>query len=523
MAAIKLLSIEESRELDQKTIEGGFVSGEELMRRAGKAISSFIVSFCNERNLSREILLLAGKGNNGGDAFVTAFYLAQSGFTPKVLLTVPVDSLKEDALVHFNKMVQSQVPIAVLAKPGDLKSVLGQFRGDVLVDGLLGSGFKPPLSDFYSELIKQVNQSDFYVLAIDIPSGMGEDIPVENPCIQADITLTIGSVKDVMIAPANVNYVGRLYTLDIGFPRQVLNEFPSRIHIFHEMDCKFLLSRRRRNDHKGTFGHVLSIGGSLGTVGALILSGLGSLRSGAGLLSLYPEKEVRLAVHGKLTEAMTVNFDALLEKFVAGKPREIGDALQKFDALCLGPGLGVSRRSGHLMKAVLKSFKGPIVIDADGLNLLASGEIVLPKPARNIILTPHPGEAGRLLGLSPQEIEEGRLEAVKKLWDKFRATIVLKGANTLVGDASAPTLHLTGTPAMAQGGMGDVLSGIIAGFAAQGMTPLAAANLSVCLHGMSAEDLENRKGPFGFSASEVADNLPLIVKKFGRISRKTEF
>lgn len=520
MPPFKLLSCEQSRELDRKTIDQGYATGEELMRRAGKAIAARVMEVCQARQFSKEILLLAGKGNNGGDAFVAAFYLCQSGFDPKILLTTPQEDIRSEALIHFKKLEKLPIPIASALKIQEIKMVLNQFKGDVIIDGLLGTGFKPPLSDFYQEVIGIINQTHAYIVSIDIPSGLSH-VKSESPVIMADQTLSLGTVKDVLVSSGNIDYSGRVIPVDIGFPTQLVNEFYSNIHVFDQADCRLYLHRRLRSAHKGKFGHVLIVGGSFGMSGAAILSAYGALRSGCGRVSVYTENESRPIVHSAIPEAMTIDFDHLVEKWRKRKSTELRKALEIYSVLCIGPGLGKSPRAFHILKALGENFKGPVIMDADALNLLSLNPEIIEIFSKQRVLTPHPGEAARLLGVTTKDIESDRAQVILKLQKKYASTVVLKGANSLVSDSGVSTLHLTGTPAMAQGGMGDVLSGIIAGFSGQGLSPYDASNLGVCLHGLCAEYLEETKGPFGFMAKETADTLPLIVKKLGRFPKKS--
>lgn len=512
--SLKLLTIPESRELDAKTISLGFASSEELMRRAGKAIAEQIIKFIMQNNLSKEIILIAGKGNNGGDAFAAASFLFKNNFDPKIIISVPIDSIKNSALIHYNQMIQNPIPIAFIQNSNELKSLLNQFNGDVIVDGLLGTGFNPPLSDFYKEIINIINQTDFYILSIDIPSGM--TLNLDDTRIDSDITFTIGSVKDVLIERVNINSSGKIIPLDIGFPKHLINEFSSKISVFTESDCKNYLRRRKRNAHKGDFGRVLIIGGQFGFTGAAILSAKGAQRIGSGLVTVWTDKKSRSVIHSVLPEVMTVDFDQLISKV-----EDFKNIIKKYDAICVGPGLGQNNRSEKILKLILETAQCPILLDADALNIMSKSSINILEYKQKIIMTPHPGEAARLMSTSIDTIENNRIEMLFNMQRTYDATVVLKGSNTLVGFGGTATLHLTGTPAMSQGGMGDVLSGIITGFVAQGLNIYDASNIGVALHGLSANDLENRICSFGFSAAEVADNIPKIVKQFGRILRST--
>jgi NAD(P)H-hydrate epimerase len=375
-----------------------------------------------------------------------------------------------------------------------------------VVDGLLGTGFHPPLQKEYAEIIATLNAKDFWVFSLDVPSGMGEE---EAPrIVRADYTLTLGSFKQTFLK--HENRCGRIIPLDIGFPESVLCKRDSLypdVQVFMEDDLKKYFKRRSRNAHKGNFGHVLLIGGAYGLSGALVIAGLGALRSGCGLLTLMPEARSRDTVHVSLNEVMTVDRSALNLK-----------KIEKFDALAIGPGLSTSAKAVKLLSAILEIGCQPLVLDADALNLLADEKVFLKKINRPLILTPHPGEAARLLGKTVATVESDRFFAARTLRKKYNAWIVLKGAHTVVCGPEGIFLHLSGTPAMASGGMGDLLTGMIASFLAQGFSPWDACNASVALQGFAAEELEWDNGPFGILASEVAQHVPKILKKPGRIS-----
>jgi ADP-dependent NAD(P)H-hydrate dehydratase / NAD(P)H-hydrate epimerase len=516
MSEIIILSVEESRELDRKTIEGGHASGQELMRRAGEGIAGYTAELCNKKKFSKEILLLCGKGNNGGDAFVTALTLYENGFIPRLILTCSSSEICREAGIYYEKVTSLPLEIREIREASQFGEILDSFPGDILIDGLLGTGFKPPVKEFYGELIEQVNRSNLFVVSIDIPSGMNGDqeLQEKDKVIQADLTLAIGSVKHSLLTRRNLNHVGKLIPLDIGFPSSLIQKFHSPFSVFNTVDLKFLLPRRKRNSHKGNFGHVLLLGGSDDFLGALILCGHGAIRSGAGLVTLCPlQQENRNAIHIQLTETMTLDSRVCLST-----PRKgAADLLNKFDAIAIGPGLGTSSEALQLLKFILENGEGPLVLDADALNLLVKEGISLEAAGkRPVLLTPHPGEAARLLSCSIDEIENDRMSAILKLNKRWMSTVVLKGTHTLVSDSESCHLHLTGTPAMASGGMGDVLTGQIAGWLAQGLTPVQAADLAVALTGLAAEDLEDCYGPFGFTATQVAKNIPCIVKMLGR-------
>ncbi|MBN2143250.1 MAG: NAD(P)H-hydrate dehydratase [Candidatus Aureabacteria bacterium] len=522
MSEIKILSVEESQELDRKTIQGHHVRGQELMKRAGELVASHVADICIKKKFSKEILILCGKGNNGGDAYVAAYNLYEKGFVPRVILTCPSSEITRDAGIHYEKMFALPIDIREIKEPSQFGEILLSFTGNILIDGLLGTGFKPPIKEFYGALIDLVNEQKLFVVSIDIPSGMhgNEELQDHDKAIRADKTLTIGSVKPSLLKRKNINHCGQIMALDIGFPPSLIQSFHSPFSVFTLHDLKAALPKRKRNSHKGDFGHVLIIGGEKDFLGALVLAGLGSVKSGAGLVTLCPlQKESCAFLHVKLTEAMTLDPSVLLNT----SAKVIDGILQKFDAIGIGPGLGTSEEALQLLKIILRTgLLSPVVLDADALNLLAGKKIEPEKNnKRPLIMTPHPGEAARLLSTNVDEIENDRMSSILKLNKQWNATIVLKGSHTLVSDSAFCHLHLTGTPAMASGGMGDVLTGQIAGYLAQGFSPVQSCDLGVALAGLSAQDLEDQYGPFGFTATQMAENIPSTAKNLEKIEKKS--
>ncbi len=501
MSPLPILNFSESRKLDQDTIQSGLVSGFELMRRAGQAMAEKIAEICARKHFSKEILILAGKGNNAGDSFMVAKALLALGFFPNVFLTYPKECLKGDALLHFKKMEEAGVLFSESGTGTKIWNFLKTFSGDVVVDGLLGTGFNARSKSVeISEIIEALNASHFWVFALDIPSGMGER--GETFCVHADITLTVGAFKQTFLKRENVNLCGRIIPMDIGFPESS-KSLNSDARVFVQDDLKKHFKRRPRSAHKGNYGHVLLVGGAYGFSGALVLAGLGALRSGCGLLTLASETKTRNILHASLSEAMTLDLSKLNLK-----------EMEKFDAVGIGPGLGTSARAAQFLSAIVKTGSQPLVLDADVLNLLAMQKIFLKKSERLLVLTPHPGEAARLLECTVSEVESDRFSAARTLQKKQNAWIVLKGAHTVVCGPEGILLHLSGTPAMASGGMGDVLTGMITSFLAQGFSPWDACNVAVALQGLAAEELEWEIGPFGILASEVAKQVPCVMKTF---------
>jgi NAD(P)H-hydrate epimerase len=522
LRGVPVLSIAQTRELDRSVIGEGLVSGRELMRRAGRGIARKLERLCRLKGFSKKVLFLAGKGNNGGDAFAAASSLYRAGGVPRVLLTAPPESLRNEALWHFRRLETLPVRVERLSAVESLPGILEHFQGDVLVDGLLGTGFRPPLSSRLEALIQSINRSGLFTAAIDVPSGLvpGAERPEDHPSVRADMTFTVGAVKHELLEPRAVDRTGRIEWVDIGYPRERMEDPGTPFKAFHGETLRYLLPRRRRNAHKGCFGHALIVGGARGMAGAPLLAARAALRSGGGRVTVAADAACRLAANAALPEIMTASLDAP----VRGAPEALGALLEKFSSLCIGPGLGTSKWAARLFEAILASRGSrPLVLDADALNLWARPETrPADRPVPPVVWTPHPGEAARLLQTSPAAVQSDRRKALGLLVERLGGVVVLKGAHTLVGDGESTTVHLSGTPALAAPGMGDVLSGILVSLLGRGWDARSAADTAVALHGLAAEDLEDRTGPFGLLAGEIADHLPVFIRSLGLLRPPAE-
>ncbi len=514
MSQIKVLSIEQSRLLDKRTIEQKYVSSESLIERAGFQIAKVIAKICREKNYSDRILLIAGKGNNGGDVFAAADCLYSFGFKPEIITVCAFNDIRNESLIFYNKVKDLNINITESLKIDHFNKLINTFAGDIIVDGILGTGFKPPISDFYKALISELNKSKYHIISIDIPSGMS-DFPANNKyatddCVKASATISIGSVKSCFLKKENMPFTGKIYPVNIGFPKIIINELKSNMDIYLENDFEETFKKRKIDSHKGTYGHTLLVGGAFGFSGAIALCAKGALHSGSGLITVLCEESSRTIIHSSINEVMTKDLnDIFSESFSADINSD-----KKFQAICIGPGLGTDSSKLKILDFFLKNGNQPLVLDADALNLISLNKISLKEFSRDIILTPHPGEAARLLDCKVEDIEHNRFESARLLSEKYNACIVLKGTHTLVCKNDKFIVHLTGTPAMASGGMGDVLAGIISSLIGQGYNSFDASNIGVFLHGKTAEILELKRGPFGLGAGEVAYHLPETVKNF---------
>jgi NAD(P)H-hydrate epimerase len=495
---MKAVTTEQIRQLDQQTISLG-TPGEELMERAGYAVARATMKILR-RLEARSVLLFAGKGNNGGDAIVAARHLAGAGCQPALVLLCKRNELQGDPLAHFQKLV-SAVKVSELPSLEELAEVVGELEPAVVVDGLLGTGLSGEVREPYATAIKVINGLHRPVVAIDIPSGLDSDTgEVRGVCVRAQTTVTMGLPKIGLLKPAALEFVGRIETVDIGIPRKLLENIQSDVELVTAQDVAALLPARRRAAHKGDAGHLLVIAGSEGYTGAPILTAHAAARAGAGLVTLaVPRSIYRIVAASCPPEVMPwpAEFEKLDPTDFAG-----------FNAVAIGPGLGQQAGTQKLIWKVISGWFPPIVADADALNAVATGVVALKKLHKPLVVTPHPGEMGRLIGKTSKDVQANRWDVARGFAKEYGTVTVLKGAGTVIADTSGPMwINMTGNPGMAKGGMGDALTGIIGAFLAQGMGPAEAARAGVFIHGLAGDLASEAVGERAMLASDLIEHL----------------
>ena len=508
-----LTTAEQMKEMDRRTIEELGVPGLVLMENAGRGVVQVIGKLYPK---IRSAAVLAGKGNNGGDGFVIARYLHHQGVEVTVFLAGLKTLLKGDAAHNARLAEVCGVPLREIPEgfdPAGLKHDLE--AADVILDALLGTGLEKEVQGLYKELIALMNETSRPKLAVDIPSGLSSDSgqPL-GLCVQASATVTFGWPKrGHLLFPGSQN-VGRLLVVDIGIPPMFRPEAAERVELLSGDELLPWLPERRPDGHKGTYGHALILAGSTGKTGAAALAALGALRVGVGMVTLGVPAGLNPILEMKLTEAMTEPLPEG-ETGCLGRPalERIRAVLTGKRAWALGPGLSTSPGTQALIRALLKEeFPIPLVIDADGLTVLALHPECLTFLSGRAILTPHPGEMARLTGKTVQEIQADRIGTAREFAGRYGVVVVLKGARTVVADPGGSVfLNPVAHPVMASGGMGDVLTGMITGWLAQGVSLLSAACLGVYFHAGAGAWMAEKKGGQGILASELADILPELI------------
>jgi hydroxyethylthiazole kinase-like uncharacterized protein yjeF len=510
---MRVVTADTMQEIDKKAIKEWGIPGLHLMESAGRSCVEEIIA---EFGLKGRSVIMAGKGNNGGDGYVIARLLSQKGWNVKVIILADREQITGDAAVNLEKLPGSVINYCT--HEGQLSALHMEeiSQADVIVDALLGTGLCSNVSGIYLEAVDLMNASGRPVVSVDIPSGIdGTTGLVLGDAVRAYITVTFAFAKLGHVLYPGAEHTGRLVVADIGIPPKVM-ETASSYDFLNADTIRPMLHRRDRLAHKGHFGHCLIIAGSTGKTGAAALSANSAVRAGSGLVTLAAPESIHTVLEIKTTEAMTFPLPdsgsghltnsayPAIEKLLVGK-----------DAVAIGPGL--DRRPGTfaLVQNLVETVALPLVIDADGLNALAEDMTVLKrKKSKQVILTPHPGEMSRLLGSSIPDVEAIRISVAQEFARNYGVYLVLKGARTIIASpAGTAAINGSGNPGMATGGMGDVLTGIIVSLLGQGYAAWDACRLGVFLHGFAADMVAEEKGEIGINASDVLEKLPYAYDK----------
>ena len=514
---MKVVTPQQMRRLDRKAIREAGIPGRVLMENAGEAVADQVRSILNSRPSRSRVILIAGKGNNGGDALVAARLLHLSGVKTVTYLLAGRSDLQEEAAFNWTRLRECHAPREKVAGPGQVSQLSSAIASaDLVVDGILGTGLKGTVRGLPARVIKMINASSALVVAVDIPSGLdGETGEASGAAVRAAVTVTMGLPKTGLVRGEGLDYCGRVVVADIGFPPELAEKVPGRLEMISGGELSLLLSPRRPVSHKGSFGRVLVLAGSPGFTGAAALSSRAALRAGAGLVTLGIPESLNPVLEAKCTEVMTLPLPETPHRtFSLRAERQILDFCRRADVAVLGPGLSRNEETGELVRTLVRRCPCPLVIDADGLNLIARDVSLLRSARSSLILTPHPGEMARLTGLPPGEILANREKIARGFARRYGVTVVLKGAGTLIAPPQGTLrINLTGNPGMATGGTGDVLTGLIAGFQAQGLSPLDAACLGVYVHGRAGDRAAEKVGQISLIASDLLEEVPAVLKK----------
>jgi len=505
-----LVTAAEMQQMDGETIRSFGIPGRVLMESAGRGAARFLLeSFDGIQNAY--LAVMAGRGNNGGDGFVVARYVAQRGIDVVVYLLADAERVTGDARANLDLLPPLSVPVVAIPDAGSLADhAANMAQHDVWVDAVFGTGLSADIRGHYRAALDLLNSFQRPVLAIDIPSGINADNgQVCGTCVRATATATFAYPKIGHVVHPGALYTGHLEVVDIGIPPHIAEAVAPRQHLTTAPEVAAELVHRAPDAHKGSAGHLLVIAGSTGKTGAAAMACEGAMRTGAGLVTLGAPRSLNPILETMLLEVMTAPLPDTDGALAPSAGDHINPLMAGKQCLAIGPGLGSAAETGQLVRQLLRRSEIPMVVDADGLNHLAGRREVFEGLQVPVVLTPHPGEMARLAGLSTAQVQADRIKCAREFAAATSTIVVLKGAATVI---AAPDGHVqinpTGNSGMASGGMGDVLTGIIAGLITQGVDPERAAVLGVYLHGAAADALAVDAGPVGYLASDLLDQIP---------------
>ena len=512
---MKFTTAAEMRRLDEKAIKECGLPGVVLMENAGRGAAVLVREHFGDP-AGRHVAIVSGRGNNGGDGFVMARIFHGWGARVRVYLLGQRDQVRGDARVNLDVVFKMGLEVIEVREDVEL-SRLELADADLIVDAILGTGLNAEVRGLYREVIERINRSGKPVMAVDLPSGLDSDTGrVLGVCVRADLTVTFGLLKAGLVLPPGEGLAGRIEVVDIGLPPHVMDEVGLSRELLLEDNLIGLLKPREVDGHKGRYGHALIVAGSTGKTGAAALAALAAARSGAGLVTLAVPASLNPILEEKVTEVMTAPLPESQPGFLGPQAAErILELARGKTVLALGPGLSTRSGAVETVRKLVPAAELPLVVDADGLNALAGSIDLLKKIRQEAALTPHPGEMARLTGLSTAGIQADRLGTATAFAQGHGVLLALKGYRTVIGTPDGRTwLNTTGGPHMAAGGMGDILTGMIAGLAAQGLSLTDALRLAVFVHGLAADEAARAKGPIGLLASDLLAWLPGLWGRF---------
>ncbi len=498
---MKIFATSQIREIDQLTIKNEPITSTDLMERAADALYE---KYLQTISYNCPVCIMAGPGNNGGDALALARMFLLTGLKVEVYL-IHTGSLSDDCKTNKKRLFESF--------PENLIELQNEFiapvynKETIIIDGLFGSGLSRPLTGFFSEAVNWMNQSGCKIISIDIPSGLQGEVNIStnsSVIVKADLTFTFQFPKLSFLFAENEPYIGKWEILDIGLHPEAIKQTPSDYHYLEENEIKLLLKKRSKFSHKGTYGHALIIAGSYGMAGASILSGKAALRTGAGLVTVHGCAYNRTIIQTAVPEVI---FQAdQFDHFISDV-----NVLDIYNTVAVGPGIGTRTETADMLRKLLGQLNKPCVLDADALNIISFEKDLLQLIPKNSLLTPHPKEFERLFGKCNSSFE--RMIIAKKTAQDYDLIIVLKGAHTIIALPDGKLFfNSTGNAGMATAGTGDVLTGILAGLLAQGYSPSETARIGVFLHGRAGDLALENESEESLIAEDLISHLGTAFK-----------
>lgn len=494
-----IVSGSEAAQIDEYTINVIGLPQSVLMERAALAVYKLITDQFDKKT---RILVAVESGNNGGDGIAVARLLTLAGYDVEVYWINEIKNMSEGFERQYN-----------IARKVNVKFTdeIIDSGYDIVVDGVFGVGLSRAVEGKHAEAIKALNDIEAYKIAIDIPSGIDSYTGfVLGTAFRADATVTFGFMKLGLMLAMGYEYSGNVTVADIGFPIQAVDFVTPSLYTYTEQDVDLLLPYRKSDTHKGSYGKIGVIGGSVNMAGAVLFAAESAYRMGCGLVRVCTVEENRNILQTKLPEAM-------LTTYKTEEKNSIREALKEMcewsDVIVLGPGLGTEEYAIYIVEKMLQVYRGTIILDADGLNIVAKEKNMLENTDADVIITPHLMEMSRLTGKKVSEIKENKYDVARDFADKYHTVVVLKDSRTIVSDGGRQAyINATGNNGMATGGSGDVLSGIIAGLCGQGMDCYEAAKLGVCMHGLAGQEAAISRGRYSMIARDIVRSITTVLE-----------
>ncbi len=517
---MKVCSSQQMRISDEVSIRDYGIPGIVLMENAALGVIKAIKKDIAKGVLpgKGEAVILCGTGNNGGDGFAIARHLISIDWKVSVMIWGDKNKISGDALTNL-KIIEK---LGITVRLSDETSCFFTdiVKRDLIIDAILGTGFKGELRPSVKAIASFLNSSKANVISVDIPTGLNSDTGfMEEVCIKARKTVTLGLPKIGQVINDGPYYCGELVVEGLSIPKEVYDKVGIERYLINDAFIKEHIKPRKTDSHKGTYGNVFIIAGSKGMAGAGMLSSEAALRGGAGIVKLGVLESLLDVVSGKVPEIITKGFKEDDEGCLSMEAiDEVNEEYKKASVILIGPGLGVGEGASHVLFSLINNSLIPLVVDADGLNILANKPSALLESKGDIVITPHPGEMARLMGISVKDVQSDRLGIAEKFAKLFRVVVVLKGYRSIIATPWGETwINPTGNPGMATAGSGDVLAGIIAAFIAQGFKAHLGAICGAYIHGCSGDKGAEEMGQWGMAATDIIRFIPHTIKEIGGI------
>lgn len=489
---IEVLKRDKCKLMDKIAIESINIPSSILMENAAIQVTNQIES------KGTSFLIICGKGNNGGDGLAIARHLIIKEKKVKIYIINKDDNFTDDFKLNLDILKNLTSDIFIIKKDEDINKefIWNLQKYDVVVDGMFGVGLNKNLEGIFKKSIEAINKNANFIISIDIPSGLDADSgEIRGTTIKANITYSFEVIKRGFLNYKSLEYVGEVKVLPIGIPKQVKEEISDNIYILGSDEYKDILPKRCIYGHKGIYGRALIIAGSVGLSGAAFITTECTVRAGAGLTTLVCPKEIQNTLSSKLIEAMTMNLE----------DSRVRITIKNADSIAFGPGIGVNEESEKILKMIVEESSCPIIIDADGIKVLAKHKELIENLRGRCIITPHPGEMAEFLDKTIEYVESNRINITIEIAKKYGIIVLLKGYNTIISDGEKTYINLTGNSKMASGGMGDALTGIINALIAQGVSVKNSGILAAYIHGKIADKLS--KDLFVVNARDIIENI----------------